>query len=282
MCGIVTNMERMMESCDSGRHSDSCYAERDLDGRAGLQAVVGNQTFRPLGGLPLIELKSPSVQEGFATWGFLIFCVLAFTYIPLQLLLAIWARSRPYDTPFKPLPGVAGRLIKVEKLNRSTSNLGGGNKSTKDVEAGDASLVENRADENKTNVEGMVSDAAVLGSIDGEWSKATIEGENLTWTVTGDHPFPVRSGEVTTLIERTRTTLLITVCGEDCAAQVKEDGRLYWSHGDIWTRKGLDDATGIPTSIGKAAFDNVASQEGNLTNAPIQVDGSRNKNLDKE
>jgi hypothetical protein len=65
-------------------------------------------------------------------------------------------------------------------------------------------------------------------TIGGHWAgRATIEGSDLIWS----------NGHVDHLTSRTDSTLEVIMDGEPHTAELKSDGKLYWSDGDIWVRK---------------------------------------------
>jgi hypothetical protein len=80
-------------------------------------------------------------------------------------------------------------------------------------------------------VEDMVTACSEEERLDGIWSDANglavIDRHTLTW----------HDGVETQLIERTSKTMKLRRDEEMYIAEVKADGHLHWSDGDIWTRK---------------------------------------------
>merc|ERR1719189_695372 len=64
---------------------------------------------------------------------------------------------------------------------------------------------------------------------DGEWNRGTIFGRTLTWN----------EGEAVTLKIITARTLQLTYLGTTYTGELRDDCRLHWDDGDIWTRPHL-------------------------------------------
>merc|ERR1712176_1460342 len=60
---------------------------------------------------------------------------------------------------------------------------------------------------------------------------ATINGNTLIWP----------SGAVTQLWSRTDRSLAVILDAKEYTADLKDDGCLHWSDGDIWYRKAIND-----------------------------------------
>jgi len=62
---------------------------------------------------------------------------------------------------------------------------------------------------------------------DGHWTKATIEKGILTW----------KEGEEVAIQTLSANTFQMWYLGVNCTAEMRDDGKLHWDDGDLWTRQ---------------------------------------------
>merc|ERR1719189_3089427 len=72
---------------------------------------------------------------------------------------------------------------------------------------------------------------------DGEWNRGTICGRTLTWN----------EGEAVTLKIITARKLQLTYLGTTYTGELRDDSRLHWDDGDIWTRPHLKSTVVVPS-----------------------------------
>jgi len=72
---------------------------------------------------------------------------------------------------------------------------------------------------------------------DGEWNRGTICGRTLTWN----------EGEAVALKIITARTLQLTYLGTTYTGELRDDCRLHWDDGDIWTRSHVKSAAVVPS-----------------------------------
>merc|ERR1719189_2714733 len=73
--------------------------------------------------------------------------------------------------------------------------------------------------------------------LDGDWNRGTICGRTLTWN----------EGEVVALTIISGRTLQLTYLGTTYTGELREDCRLHWDDGDIWTRPHLKSTAVVPS-----------------------------------
>merc|ERR1739848_878774 len=78
----------------------------------------------------------------------------------------------------------------------------------------------------KLLLEPVVTITSEASRIDGTWSSGRVLGDMLIWN----------NGARTKLTEKTLTCMSIVMRGSLYTAELKEDGLLHWSDGDVWTK----------------------------------------------
>merc|ERR1712232_885451 len=95
-------------------------------------------------------------------------------------------------------------------------------------------------------------------SIEGTWNIGTIKGDKLTWD----------DGEVTQLTAQTQFTLSVMFSGQLYTAELRDDGKLHWSDGDVWEREAFHlDGEGVLLDSVSSARDPSAQQSPSMAAA---------------
>jgi hypothetical protein len=89
--------------------------------------------------------------------------------------------------------------------------------------------------------------------IDGNWGEAVVDGATLTWA----------SCSVTLLDLAGPTCFTTTINAKEFTAELRSDGTLLWSDGDIWRRHDADGITGF------AQDPKQVEEEASLGDAPM-------------
>lgn len=72
----------------------------------------------------------------------------------------------------------------------------------------------------------FTSDTQDALCIDGDWTKASIKGNQMK----------TKDGKSIKLLDKTPTSLAVEINGKTHTGEVRDDGKLYWSDGDVWLR----------------------------------------------
>lgn len=79
-----------------------------------------------------------------------------------------------------------------------------------------------------------------IGIFDGDWSNGTISGNKLTWT----------DGNIAeVIVDEVARTIQLAFRGSAYSGRLCVDGKIHWSDGDVWCRKGLQVVEQQPASV---------------------------------